>query len=201
MKIAHLFALTGILAMACTTAQAVPIFYNISLNGANESPPNASPGIGSGVVIIDTQAHLMSINLSFSGLLGNATVAHIHAATAVAGTGTAGVATTTPTFLGFPSGVTSGGYSMTFNMLNPSSYNPSFIAANGGNPFAVELALANAAAAGKAYFNLHTTVFPGGEIRGFLTPAANPIPDSGSTFALLGLTLASITGLRRKFGL
>ena len=41
----------------------------------------------------------------------------------------------------------------------------------------------------------------GGEIRRFFTPASNSIPDNGSTFALLGLTLASITGPRRKFGL
>jgi hypothetical protein len=36
--------------------------------------------------------------------------------------------------------------------------------------------------AGKSYLNIHTTAFPGGEIRGFLTL----VPEPG-TFALLGL--------------
>ena len=33
---------------------------------------------------------------------------------------------------------------------------------------------------GKAYLNIHTAAFPGGEIRGFLTPA--PEPSSGKRF-------------------
>lgn len=200
MKNAFLFALAGLLVFACPAAQAVPILYNFILSGASEVPPNSSPGTGSGLVWFDTEAHLMFIRVNFSGLSGIATVAHIHAATASPGSGTAGVATQVPSFPVFPSGGNAGSYSMHFNMWNPSSYNPSFIGANGGNPFAAELALANAAAAGRAYFNLHTNAFPGGEIRGFLTPVRASVPDSGSTLAMLGLTFLGISGLCRKLG-
>src|SRR5436190_22922131 len=91
------------------TVQARPFFsYFAVLDGPSESPPNISPGFGTSEVDIDTAAHTMRVRTSFTGLVGTTTASHIHAATTVAGTGTAGVATTTPTFAGFPLGVTSG---------------------------------------------------------------------------------------------
>jgi hypothetical protein len=133
----------------------------------------------------------MRVQATFSGLLAGVTASHIHSATAVAGTGTAGVATAVPTFPGFPSGVTSGTYDQTFNMLLASSYNPSFVTNNGGTPASAWTALRAGISAGKAYLNIHSTIFPGGEIRGFLNlcPTINvSIPDA---FALPGGTLAN----------
>jgi hypothetical protein len=118
--------------------------------------------------------------------MAGVTASHIHAATAVAGSGTAGVATTTPTFPGFPSGITAGTYDQTFNMLLSSSYNASYVTANGGTPASAFAALKAAIDAGKAYYNIHSTLFMGGEIRGFLNscPTINvSIPDA---FALTG---------------
>ena len=46
-----------------------------------------------------------------------------------------------PSFPDFPAGVQSGGYRQTFDMNLPSSYNPAFIIANGGNPAAAWMAL------------------------------------------------------------
>ena len=112
----------------------------------------------------------MHVIVTFSGLLGTTTASHIHAATAVAGVGTAGVATTTPTFAGFPSGVSSGAYNNTLNMTLSSSYNPSFVTAHGGTTAGAEAFLFQSIADGKAYYNIHTGVYPGGEIRGFLLP-------------------------------
>ena len=66
------------------------------------------PRTGFATVVYDDLAHTLSVDASFSGLLGTTTAAHIHAATAVPGVGTAGVATQTPSFVGFPLGVTSG---------------------------------------------------------------------------------------------
>lgn len=66
--------------------------------------------------------------MTFSGLLGNTTASHIHAATAVAGVGTAGVATQTPSFSGFPLGVKAGAMDTTFDMTLASSFNASYIA-------------------------------------------------------------------------
>src|SRR5262249_10918988 len=77
---------------------------------------------------------------------------------------------TTPTFTGFPLGVTSGTYDHTFDTLSASSYNPAYVTAHGGTAAGAEAALAACLSAGGAYLNIHSTVDPGGEIRGFLTP-------------------------------
>jgi hypothetical protein len=177
-------------------AHAVPITYFADLSGAAESPPNASPGTGFAQVIIDIAAHTLQVTATFSDLLGTTTAAHIHCCTATAGTGTAGVATQTPSFVGFPLGVTSGSYSSpVFDLTVAGSWNAAFIAANGGTIAAAEAALALGLAAGEAYFNIHTTVVPGGEIRGFLAPT--PLPTALPLF-VTGLGALGLLGWRRK---
>jgi len=165
--------------------------YWVNLSGPNEVPVNNSPGTGKALVTIDVAANTMRVQATFSGLLAGVTASHIHAPTAVAGAGTAGVATTTPTFTGFPSAVTSGTYDRTFDMLLASSYNPSYVTNNGGTPASAWTALRAAISAGKSYLNIHSTQFPAGEIRGFLNacPTINvSIPDA---FALGGGVLAN----------
>lgn len=177
------------------TSRADIIRYVANLNGPSESPPNASPGTGFAEVDIDTTANTMRVQVVFAGLLGTTTASHIHSATATPGTGTAPVATTVPTFTGFPLGVTSGTYDHTFDMTLASSYNPSFVTANGGTPASAEAALFASIAAGTAYLNIHSTVVPGGEIRGFLQPAA-PEPASLVLLAIGGLGIIAY-GRRR----
>ena len=106
--------------------------YWVSLSGPNEVPANNSPGIGKAIVTIDAVANTMRVQATFSGLVAGVTASHIHAATAAPFSGTAGVATTLPTFAGFPSGVTFGTYDQTFNMLLASSWNPAYVTNNGG---------------------------------------------------------------------
>jgi CHRD domain-containing protein/PEP-CTERM motif-containing protein len=151
------------------------IVYTASLSGPAESPPNASPGVGSAEIDFDTTANTLRVRVTFSGLLGTTTASHIHAATPIPGSGTAIVATTTPSFAGFPLGVTSGTYdSGLLDLTSASSYNPAFITANGGTTASAEAALIAGAAAGEDYLNIHTSTVPGGEIRGFLTPVPEP---------------------------
>jgi hypothetical protein len=177
------------------TAVAAPITYVATLNGPTEG--TNSPGTGTGMAIIDTTANTLFVTETFSGLLSPTTASHIHCCTAAPLTGTAGVATQVPSFSLFPSGVTSGSFSETFDLTLASSWNPSFITANGGTPASAEAAFAAGLASGKTYFNIHTSQFPGGEIEGFLTPQASGVPEPGT----IGLALFGIAGLmawRRK---
>lgn len=176
-------------------AQATPILYSTSLSGAAESPPNASPGSGTAMVTYDPLAHTLALNAIFADLLGTTTAAHIHCCTATAGTGTVGVATPTPSFPGFPLGVTSGSYSHLFDLTDTASFNAAFVTANGGTAAGAEAALATGLASGSAYFNIHTSFVPSGEIRGFLTPSSVPEP---ATLSLLGLGLGALVAAGRK---
>jgi hypothetical protein len=163
----------GLFAVAGVSLGAI-VSYDATLSGPAEFPPNASPGIGTAHVDIDVVAHTLHVHADFSGLLGTTTASHIHAPTLVAGTGAAGVATMTPYFAGFPIGVTSGTFDGTFDTSLTATYNSPFVTGNGGTAAGAEAALAASMAAGTAYLNIHSTVVPGGEIRGFLTPVPEP---------------------------
>jgi hypothetical protein len=162
------FAIIALL--AASTGYAATTTYFNDLTGPAESPPNASPATGTTTVAYTASTHMLQVDVTFSGLVGTTTASHIHCCTAVAGTSTAGVATQTPTFSGFPLGVTSGTYSQTFDLTLASSFNPAFVTANGSSVAAAEAALVAGMANGKAYLNIHSSVFGGGEIRGFLLP-------------------------------
>jgi len=163
------FALNPLQAgQAPTPAFAAPIVYTASLSGPAESPSNPSTGTGFTTVTIDVAAHTLRVQVNFSGLISTTTASHIHACTAVPFFGAVGIATQTPTFVNFPLGVSAGTYDRTFDTTDPASWNASFITANGGTPAGAEAALAACLASGRAYLNVHSTLLPGGEIRGFL---------------------------------
>jgi hypothetical protein len=181
------------LAAAALPAHANISIYSVVLNGTSESPSNASPGTGFATVTIDDVLNTMNLSITFSGLTGNTSASHIHCCSAAAGTGTAGVATTTPSFVGFPLGVTSGTVNFTLDESLASSWNGAYLGPNGGTPLSAFAALQTGINAGKAYLNIHTTTFGGGEIRGFLVP----VPEA-STYAMMLGGLAAVGALVRR---
>lgn len=169
-------------AAATTVASAHELVFTTTLSGPNEAPPNSSLGTGFSTVTIDLDLATMRIEASFSGLTGNATVCHIHGLTALPFAGTAGVMTPTPSFPGFPHGGTFGTYDHTLDLTVASSYNAAFVTASGSVSNAMNR-LIQSLEESRGYLNIHTTAFPGGEIRGFYVPA----PGAGVLLAGAGL--------------
>ncbi|MEX2185713.1 MAG: CHRD domain-containing protein [Pirellulales bacterium] len=153
-----------------------------ALDGTQESPVVATAGIGTGTATFDPLTNMLAVDVSFSGLTSNTTNSHIHCCFSDPPSRSAGVAVGfVPT--GFPLGVTSGSYSNTFDLLDSSIYTAAFLNGFGGGTAAgARDALLAGMTNGTAYFNVHTSSFGGGEIRGDITAVPEP-----STIALAGL--------------
>ncbi|MCW5610095.1 MAG: CHRD domain-containing protein [Rubrivivax sp.] len=182
-------ALAAALTLAATAAQAQTYSF------ASDLSPEVSGATGDGAVFVsfDVGAQTLDLAAIFFGLSGTTTVAHIHCCTATPNTGTVGVAVTPGTLPGFPAGVNFGFYQTTLDLTQTGTYTPGFLAGAGGTVAGASAALLAGLNAGTAYFNVHSTAFPAGEIRGFL----QPVPEPG-TWALMGLGLAAVGGLARR---
>ena len=180
-----------IVCLGLTTVSFAQVYYG-TLAGSNEFPANSSPGTGKTIVTIS--GNNMRVEVTYSGLVSQTsagaasgtTASHIHASATqppLSLINNTGVATQTPTFSGFPQGlgVLGGTYDRTFDMTLATSYNAAYVTANGGTPAAAFAALKTQIAQGRAYLNIHSTAFPGGEIRGYLLPCPTinvSIPDA-----------------------
>ena len=172
-------------------AKADQVAFVTTLTGSQEVPPTGSPGIGSALVILDTATNMLTVNVSFAGLISPTIASHIHCCTLPGAN--AMVATAVPTFPGFPLGVTTGTYLQTFDLTLASTYNPAFITAHGGTVAGAQAALIAGLLSGQTYLNIHTSQFPGGEIRGQLQAVPEP-----ATLLLMGTGLMGVVGVIRK---
>jgi hypothetical protein len=124
-------------------AHAATFRLSSTLSGANEVPPNASPGTGTVAVDVDVIAQSVCVSYTFAGLTANATGAHIH----LAPPGVSG-----PIVIPFsaPPAATNG------------TVNECVVVPN-------QALLDNLAANPQQYyFNIHSVALPGGELRGQL---------------------------------
>ena len=189
-RFARLVASTVLVcASALTGANAAIITF------ASDLAPESVGATGSGSVVVefDDSDNTLRIIANWSGLSGTTTVAHIHCC--VAPPGTVGVAVTPITLPGFPVGVSAGDYtSPVIDLDDPASFTGSFVTNFGGGtiPGAIAAFLAGMGNS-TAYFNVHSTTFPAGEIRGFLQKVPEP-----ATLSLVLLAGAGLLILGRR---
>lgn len=183
------------LALAASTMALAPAamgqdIYRAVSSGPAESPPNGSPG--SSIATFEVDGSLLRAEVPFRDLVSGTTVAHIHCCTTEAFTG---VAPPAISLVDFPTMVTSGEYTHTFDLGDPAVWEPAFLASFGGTPAAASSALLDAMNANQAYLNIHTAQYPNGEIRGFVVAA--PIPEP-ATWGMLGIGLAGLAVMARR---
>jgi len=139
-------------------------------------------------MLVTLLADTLTVDVTFSGLSAAAMAAHIHCC------GPVGMAEPIAVpFNSFPTGVTSGSFTGSFDLTSASSYSSAFLTANGGTAASAEAAFITGLNAGQTYGNIHTSNFPGGEIRGQLAA----IPEPASIF-LAGGFLLFFALFRRK---
>jgi len=149
-------------------AAAATILFDIFIDGLQETPPNASPGTGTGSLSLDDTTGDYTISGTFAALLGTTTAAHIHGPAPFGAP--AGIVDPLTIDLGVTSGSFSG--SGTFDAGEMTS-------------LLAEL----------YYVNIHSTFFAGGEIRGQIVLA--PVPEPG-TLALVALGSAAFAAASRR---
>lgn len=176
--------------LALAPAAMAQDIYRAVSSGPGEAPPNGSPG--SSIATFEIDGNILRAEVPFRDLLAGTTVAHIHCCTTEAFTGTAGVAIG---LTDFPATVTAGYYSRSFDLSDAAVYDPAFLAAFGGTAASATTALLNALEANEAYLNIHTTLYPAGEIRGFLVAA--PIPEPAH-WGMLGVGLLGLAVMTRR---
>jgi uncharacterized protein (TIGR03118 family) len=120
--------------------QIFPVQFAAALSGANEVPASTTPGTGSGSMTIINS--LLSYNITFTNLLSPAIAAHIH------GPGTP---------------------SQNVGVIIPFSAPSATSGTISGTAALTSQELADITS-GLTYVNIHTTNYPGGEIRGQIFP-------------------------------
>jgi hypothetical protein len=141
-----LVLVTTLAAAGLVSAQ--PSNFGAHLTGANEVPANDSQAQGQVNLMFDSDLSVKQFKLNFTNLLGDVTGAHIHCAE-VGSNGDVGV--------DLLSNASTNG---------ASNYGTITDAGVAGGGWTSLTDVVDAITSGGAYVNVHSTVYPGGEIRG-----------------------------------
>lgn len=153
------------------SAVGLPLNFTAIIRGDFEVPPTASAAVGVGVFQLDTTDNYFSYQILFTDVLlsGTEIAAHIHGPAAPGANG--------PVIIPLPFGAYKAG---AVDLDSVPGANPADLVD------------------GLWYVNIHSTVFPGGEIRGQIQPVGAPdgvpvgVPDGSSSLLLLSLALPLI---------
>ena len=130
---------TAVAALAMGSARAEMVKFHAAMSTAMEVPPKTTGGKGTADATLDTATKKLTYDVTYSGLTGPATAAHLHG----------------PAEPGANAGV-----------LVP--FSPPLTSPIHGTATLTDAQVTDLMA-GKVYANVHTAANPGGEIRGQLT--------------------------------
>ena len=162
----------GALTVATAPAYAATTFTS-RLSGLNEIP-NANNSAGSGVATAAFFNANNSIRLtgSFQNLTGLSLFGHLHCCSTRTASGAQAIDFSENP--GFQLGVRSGSFDLTYDLLDATTYTAAFLAASGGTALGARNRLFSNFNNELGYFNIHSTVFRGGELRGQLAGIPEP---------------------------
>lgn len=181
-------ATAALLLLAGTSQAAITTYYTT----LGPELPGAT-GTGSVSATFDDSTNVFTFSATFTGLSGTTTQSHFHCCTTTPFTGTVGIAVDSPT-LNIPLGVTAGAFSDSLDLDDTDNFNSTFLANSGGTAAGAIARFKAGLDSGRAYLNIHTTAFTGGEIRGFMR-----VPEPATAaLGLLALAAMGAVGARKR---
>ncbi len=164
-------AFLAIVFLAASPANAEIIHLGSTIDGAQETPPVATPATGSATLEYDTATRVLSWNIIYANLIGSISASHFHG----------------PAAVGVNAGVALNIGALASPMIGSADFD---------TVFGVNAATREAELLGQLwYINIHSTFKPGGEIRGQVVPIPEPSTLVLATLGGIGLLVA---GWRRR---